>query len=234
MEYQNMNTKSFLGGIVAALLMVVPAFVFAQGAEARVTVLHGIRGQDLGLPAELPVDIFVNGELALEDVAFGKQVTVQLPAGVYNIDINLANTSTTVIDQDVRFRSGERATVLAHLSDTGAPVASKFRAVLPSRLGTVAQFAHAAWAPSVDGFFRFRGGFFFPLIRGLENGHSTLVPVDPRGTTVAVTPTRTLTAVLGPVEITPLLDRRQAFQFFVVGSAAGAAGNTLTVLRVAI
>jgi hypothetical protein len=228
-----MKFKNFLLGLIAAVVVAVPAVGLAHSANARVTVLHGIRGQDLGLPAELPVDIFVNGELALEDVAFGQHATVELPAGNYNIDVNLANTTTTVIDQDVRFRRGERATVIAHLTAAGAPTASKFTARIPAKLGYLAQFGHTAWAPAVDGYFRFRSSFF-PLIRGLQNGHSTIASVNPSGTTVAITPAGTLNPVLGPVDITSLLNRRQAYQFFVVGSANGAAGNTLTVLRVAI
>lgn len=57
---------------------------------------HGINGERLGLPAELPVDVYVNGGYAFT-FEFGDVVTAKLPAGEYSVDVKLADTDTTVI-----------------------------------------------------------------------------------------------------------------------------------------
>lgn len=228
-----MTLHTKLSAAFIAALAIVPAFA-AAGQNARVTVLHGIRGQDLGLAADLPVDVYVNGTLTLEDFEFGDQVTVDIPAGSYEIDITLANDPNPVIEATVPVARRERATIVAHLSATGAPTASKFKAWATRAPGwlSLGQFAHTAAAPAVDGYFSFSRLNNLRLISGLENGRSATLPLDPRKTIVAVTPAGSNTVVLGPADITSLLERGKAYQFFVVGSVAGQAGNTLTVLRV--
>jgi hypothetical protein len=228
-----MKRLSFLRTLLVVLTAAVPLLVAAAG-NARVTVLHGIRGQDLGLPAELPVDVYVNNALAIEDFVFGGQVTVDLPAGTYAITITLANDPNPVIEAAVPVGSRERATIVAHLNAGGAPTASKVtaRATRAPRHLSVGQFVHAAAAPAVDGYFKFGNWPPLRLIRGLENGSSKTLLLNPDATVVAVTPAGSRDIVLGPADISPLLQGGKAYQFFVVGSVAGAAGNSLTVLRV--
>ena len=70
----------------ALLLSWTPAGAQSTGT---VTVVHGVQG--------LTVDVYVNGELTLEDFA-PKTVTdpLQLPAGNYEINFNASNLSSGV------------------------------------------------------------------------------------------------------------------------------------------
>lgn len=217
--------KSFLIG--AAL--VTPVLAMAQ--NATVNVIHGIRGQDLGLAADLPVDIFVNGNRALPGVTFGQQARVELPRGDYRIDIALAGTTTPVITANVRFGNRENATVIAHLTAAGAPTATKFRNHITNHFAgsfVPVTLHHTAAAPAVDVYARLGGFIFVPVVNNLRNGGRRELIVRSGGTTLAVTPRGQFTAVLGPATFN-FAARKNHF-VYVVGSVAGAAGNTLTVI----
>lgn len=58
--------------------------------------IHGINGERLGLPRELPVDVYVNGGYAFT-FEYKDQVDAKLPAGEYTITVNLAGTDTQVM-----------------------------------------------------------------------------------------------------------------------------------------
>jgi hypothetical protein len=60
-------------------------------------VKHAINGEDLGLPRALPVDVYVNGDLAIPNFQYGDQVRTSLPAGSYAISVTLAGTQTEVM-----------------------------------------------------------------------------------------------------------------------------------------
>jgi len=153
----------------------------STGAEALVTVIHGITGADLGLDATLPVDVWISGlGCALTDFRFG-DVTDRLPvpAGSYDVRISLVDESTgacegpVAVEADgVPFEAGEKATVIAHLTAGGAPTASKFtndlsRASSPLAGRLIVHHTAAAGAVDVGVFRRF---FIFLLRRGLFEG----------------------------------------------------------------
>jgi hypothetical protein len=59
--------------------------------------IHGINGKPLGLPKELPVDVYVNGGYAFTFEFKDAVGPLTLPAGEYTITVNLAGTETQVM-----------------------------------------------------------------------------------------------------------------------------------------
>ena len=82
--------------IAAALTLLAAAPAFAQDMF-DITVIHGINGKALGLDKALPVDVYVNGDLAIPNLQFRDRIETQLPAGNYTIMVKLAGTDTTVM-----------------------------------------------------------------------------------------------------------------------------------------
>jgi len=60
-----------------------------DGNAFDVKVHHSINGQRLGLPSNLPVNVFINGALAIPDFRFGESASTNLPAGNYTITVEL-------------------------------------------------------------------------------------------------------------------------------------------------
>ena len=56
-----------------------------------VKVRHSIDGRSLGLKKALPVNVYINGGLAIPDFRFGDSVSTSLRAGTYTIAVTLAN-----------------------------------------------------------------------------------------------------------------------------------------------
>ncbi len=205
---------------LASLLMPVASPAIAASDAASVYVIHGIPGRDLGLRPRLPVDIAVNGACALRNFRFRDVAgPLSLPAGTYNIKISLANRhnpcgNPAVIEANVPFAAGESATVIAHLSESSAPTASKFVNDLSPATETgngrvVAR--HTAAVPEVD--LLVRQNRSLPIIAtlpGLSNGEQVsaelpigrkfLVQFAPAGTTQAVASAR-IEACAGEVAI---------------------------------
>ena len=87
-------------GVVALLAVaaIAPAAVAADEGNFDLTVKHRINGNPLGLERQLPVDVYVDGKIAIEDFMLSNTVKTQLPAGDYYIEVKLANTPTVVLD----------------------------------------------------------------------------------------------------------------------------------------
>jgi hypothetical protein len=103
-----------------------PSAAFA----ARVTVVHGINGGDLGLPSNLPVDIAVNGTCAIKGLTFTQTTQVELAGGSYSVTVHPANGScanSPVITQSVSVPSSARYIgLVANLSDAAVPKLTAF------------------------------------------------------------------------------------------------------------
>jgi len=56
-----------------------------------VKVRHSIDGRSLGLKKALPVNVYINGALAIPDFRFGDSVSTSLRAGTYTIAVTLAD-----------------------------------------------------------------------------------------------------------------------------------------------
>jgi hypothetical protein len=88
---------SIILSVFAIAIATNPTSVMAKGHEAfDLTVKHNINGISLGLDKELPVDVYVNGNLAFT-FTFGETVETSLPAGNYEIVVKLAETETVVM-----------------------------------------------------------------------------------------------------------------------------------------
>ncbi|HJO36896.1 MAG TPA: DUF4397 domain-containing protein [Gammaproteobacteria bacterium] len=183
----------------------------AQAAD--VYVVHGIAGLDLDADAALPVDVAVNGECAIEALAFTEIVgPLPLPAGHYDIDVSLADadapcSNASVIDVDgLAIEAGASLSIAAHLDAAGSPVAAAFDNPQGGTLSPVpvVDVRHAAAFGAVDvGLQR----IFLPVPRtvaGLTNGEAaevnvlpglfaaTLAPADAAPVLVAGLPVRAL------------------------------------------
>jgi hypothetical protein len=104
---------------VAIVPFVLPAAARAQ--DANVTVLHGISGGALGLAANLPVDVWANGEPLITDFTFGEVVgPVALPPGTYELRVYLAgsnpDTTAPVLSLDAVIPAGADVHVVAHFT----------------------------------------------------------------------------------------------------------------------
>lgn len=89
--------------IFAIVIAIAVGFAFsispvqaAEAGEFDLQVSHRINGRSLGLPKDLPVDVYVNGGLAFT-FEFGDVIETSLPAGSYSIAVKLAGTDTTVM-----------------------------------------------------------------------------------------------------------------------------------------
>lgn len=113
----NLQTQSFLkaGGLFAVLLAGIAAVLIASSAsaqttDARVRVLHGS-------PDAPAVDVFVDGNKAIPNLAFGSITDyVTLPAGAHNVKVFPApsdGTGTPVIEADLTLEAGKDYTVAA-------------------------------------------------------------------------------------------------------------------------
>jgi hypothetical protein len=77
-------------------LLVASAATQASADTFKIQIIHNINGQSLGLDKDLPVDIYVNGALAYEDVKFKGSLTTDLEAGTYTFEVKRANTTDLV------------------------------------------------------------------------------------------------------------------------------------------
>ena len=122
--------KTLATALVAVAGLSYGSQSFAQ--QGSVYVVHGIPGGDLGLAADLPVDVSVNGACALTGFTFGEIVgPLGFDAGSYDIDIALANTDTPCANDPVlsapgiQIEAGENYSIVAHLDEAvSRPVSS--------------------------------------------------------------------------------------------------------------
>jgi hypothetical protein len=195
----------------------------AQAAgTATVYIIHGIRGQDLGLDPRLPVDVSVNGACTLRNFTFGRQAgPLRLAAGTYAIAISLANSdkpcsNQAVIAADVPFAAGENATVIAHVDAAGAPTASKFVNDLSAieRGQSRVIVRHAAAAPTVD--VRLTRGSSSATLEDLSNGGELKADIRRGLYRVSLLAANTETVAFGPRPI--FVFPRIVTVYYAVGS----------------
>ncbi len=124
--------------LLAVFLMAGSAGVSGASADSsfNLTVFHGINGRSLGLmDSDLPVNVFINGGLAIEDMRFGETVSTSLPAGNYKITVALTDgtplPSMTVgpvyipagVDVDARARLDKDSTPVIVVKAAESPMA---------------------------------------------------------------------------------------------------------------
>ncbi len=110
--------------LLAAVIAVVPALgAMAQSNEGEVIVVHGV--------PDLLVDVYVNGDLTLEDFAFGDVAgPLALPEGSYDLEIYAADADPETDDPALAgtadLPAGAVATIAAYLQEGGAPTLGVF------------------------------------------------------------------------------------------------------------
>lgn len=141
--------KLIMTGVLAlALFAMTAGAALASGHGAKVSVVHGVPG--------LTVDVFVNGDLTLEDFEYGDVAgPLELPAGEYDLAVSPADAgigAAVLTADDVALTDGLNATVVAHLTEGGDPTLSVFvndTSSIDAGNGRVT-VRHTAQAPAVD------------------------------------------------------------------------------------
>jgi len=181
-------------GAAALALLSVPAH--AQSSDpAMLSVLHGV--------PDTPVDVYVDGELTLDDFAPGDLAgPLELPAGTYSVAITASDAeddSEPVIGPvDLELSGGGNYTAVAFLDEAGSPTAALFMndtsdiAAGEGRL-TV---RHVAAAPEVD---ILAGGE--AVISGLANGAEESLDLPAGTVSASVAAAGTTEPVLGPADV---------------------------------
>lgn len=182
-------------GVAAAVGMFAPATA-STADTASVSVLHGI--------PDTPVDVYVNGELTLDDFQPGDLAgPLELPAGTYSVALtapDAADDSAPVLGPvDLPFEAGMNYTVVAHLDEAGAPTANLFTNDISETAAGEGRLTvrHVAAAPAVD---VLAGGS--PVIEGLANPDEATLDLPAGTISAAVAAAGTTEPVLGPADVT--------------------------------
>ncbi len=199
-------------------------------------VIHGIPGEDLGLAADLPVDVALNGACALTGFTFGAVTdAIELTPGVYDIKIGLANSENpcsepAVIEASVKLAAQSSTTLIAHLTADKAPTASAFSNAVDLDASGPSPLVvhHTAAAPAVDILAEasIPGGFEALALADVTNGQQGILATSPGRWSVSILPAGVKDPVFGPLDIE--LGRQKATALYAVGSLDS---GTFTVLQ---
>jgi hypothetical protein len=183
-----------------ALALAVPVALTATPAmasteTATVSVLHGVPG--------LTVDVFANGDELIPGFEPGTLTDpLSLPAGTYDIAIFPAGEGPdgepAISADDVEVPAGANATIVAHLSEAGDPMASVFvndTSQLEAGQARVTA-RHVAAAPAVD--VRVNGT---PTFEGLTNPNEAAADVAAGTVAADVVLAGTDTVAIGPADL---------------------------------
>ena len=223
--------------VAVGLSLVGAAPAAAQTQPARVVVVHGVPGGAVGAAADLPVDVSVNGACALPGFRY-KQIVgpLALPAGTIQVAVHPANPSAPcglpaiIGPAAITLDPNEDAAIIAHLSASGAPTASKYTVDLtPTVDGKARVHAfHTAAAPAVDVHlgtqFNVLASTAF-LLRQFVNNEQATVTAPAGSWQLSVAVAGGSAPVIGPATVS--LMPNSAYLFFVVGAPGS---NTLDVI----
>ena len=181
-------------GIIAAFGFAMPASASTTG-EAQLSVLHGI--------PDTPVDVYVNGELTLDDFLPGDLAgPLPLPAGDYEValtDDEATDASAPILGPAaITLAAGTNYTAVAHLTEAGDPGLNLFtNDTSPTAAGegrlTV---RHVAAAPAVD---ILAGGS--PVVEDLTNPNEASLDLAASTVSAAVALAGTTDPVIGPADV---------------------------------
>ena len=234
---------------LAALVAIVSALVVlpaAAGATngggpsgAQVYVTHGLPLPDSVTGPGTPVDVYVNGGLALDDFTFGTTAgPLTLPEATYDVQVRTPDGVTTLIQKDVAVpASGNFSLVASFIDAAGTPGINVFaNDVKRPKWGAGAiALHHAAAAPAVDVDFG-----LFPLTRKFPWLKIEAVSDAPNGAQARfVLPTRlsyTADVRVANTDTTVLsldnvkVNRKVLTNVYVVGSAEGGTLQALVTM----
>ncbi|MFB8385797.1 DUF4397 domain-containing protein [Microbacterium sp. NPDC055910] len=181
-------------GIIAALGLASPATA-STADSAQLSVLHGI-------PAT-PVDVYVNGELTLDDFQPGDLAgPLDLPAGDYEVALtapDAADASSPVLGPaTITLAAGGNYTAVAHLTEAGDPGLNLFTNDTATTAAGEGRLTvrHVAAAPAVD---VLAGGS--PVIEDLSNPDEATLNLAAGTVPAAVALTGTTDPVIGPADV---------------------------------
>ncbi|MEV8268344.1 DUF4397 domain-containing protein [Microbacterium sp. NPDC076911] len=181
-------------GLVAALGLALPASAISE-TTADLSVLHGI--------PDTPVDVYVNGELTLDDFQPGDLAgPLDLPAGDYEV----ALTATDAVDDSspvlgpvtLSLEANMSYTAVAHLSESGDPAVTAFENDLAATAAGEGRLTvrHVAAAPAVD----ILAGDT-AVITGLTNPNESSLDLAAGTVSAAVALEGTTDPVIGPADV---------------------------------
>ena len=127
----NLKSSRTIFTLALAFALVFASAAFTSDASAQngtfnLMVEHSINGKDLGLDKELPVNVFINGNLVISDFQFGEMVSTSLVAGTYQVNVTLLD-GTPLPSMDlgpVTIPAGVDVSIKAVLDNVGTPVLS--------------------------------------------------------------------------------------------------------------
>ena len=207
-------------GAAALLPLALAAPAGAQEAGAEVRVLHGIPGT--------PVDVYVNGERALDDFAPGTTTDdLALAAGSYSVAVFPADAAddsgqAVIGPVDLAVPASGNVSAIAHLGADGAPTITPFvndTAAAAAGQGRVV-VRHTAAAPAVD---VLAGGQ--PVFSGLTNPNEDSADLPAGTISASVAAAGTTEPVIGPADVP--VTAGQATIVYAIGSLED---STLDVL----
>ncbi|MDW4571604.1 DUF4397 domain-containing protein [Microbacterium sp. M3] len=181
-------------GMIAALGFAAPASA-ATGTSAQLSVLHGI--------PDTPVDVYVNGELTLDDFQPGDLAgPLELPAGDYEVALtatDAADASAPVLGPaTLTLAAGMNYTAVAHLTAEGQPGLNLFTNDTAATAAGEGRLTvrHVAAAPAVD---VLAGGT--PVIEDLTNPNEATLNLPASTVSASVALAGETTPVLGPTDV---------------------------------
>ena len=192
-----MRARLLAGTAAAGLALAVATAGPASAADdAQLSVLHGVPG--------LTVDVYVNGDLTLDDFEPGKLAgPLPLPAGTYTVAITAADATDdsdpAIGPVELDLAAGKNYTAVAHLDADSKPTATLFTNDTSTTAAGEGRITvrHVAAAPGVD---VLAGDD--AVITNLENPDEKVLDL-PAGTVPAsvVATGTTEPALLGPADV---------------------------------
>jgi hypothetical protein len=122
--------KRYAAALLAAFALAAPAS--ATDLNAKLTIIHGINGTDLGFDEGLAVDVCLAGSskpLAANVPFRTVSLPLSVPAGRYDVEIRLTKgdcSGILAVAGEVSLAVAENATAIAHLTEYGTPALTKF------------------------------------------------------------------------------------------------------------
>lgn len=207
-------TAGLAVGMIAVLGMGVPASA-ATSDSAQLSVLHGI--------PDTPVDVYVNGELTLDDFNPGDLAgPLELPAGDYEVALtaaDAADASAPVLGPaTLTLNGGMNYTAVAHLAAGGDPSVKLFTNDISTTEPGEGRLTvrHVAAAPAVD---ILAGGS--PVIEGLVNPEESVLDLAAGTVSAAVALEGMTDPVIGPTDV----DVTEGVNTIVYAWGSAEAGN---------
>ncbi len=180
-------------GFIAAVGVAVPAQAISP-TTADLYVLHAV--------PDLPVDVYVNGALLLENFQPGTLTDpLDLAAGDYEVAITTVGgdpAAPAIGPVTLTLAANTSYTAVAHLAENGDPTATLFTndlSQIPAGQGKLT-VRHTAAAPTVD--ILANGA---PAFTGLTNPAEQKANLPVGTISAAVAPTGTTTPVIGPADV---------------------------------